>query len=212
MRSHGGCRTPACNVPLPTMARSQRGCLMVLSPGVSGRDSSVLCRRFRGSSAPWGAHGWALERCWDAGKHPSRCTASSGSCRGKAELWQRGRDSPWLRFVRAFPVQRDSAVLDPSASGNDAAEPCPALKACADTSRPSHGMAAGKHQLGKPQQQHTQCPGHSHVPSDGHGCSQPEREREHLPAPSSHPTSFFQICFLNEIRTKSMKSRNVCKG
>lgn len=133
----------------------------------------------------------------------------------KPEFWQHRRNSLWLGFVWApwaFPAQRYSVVLDHSASGKDAVEPCLPLKPCADTSRSAHGMAAGKHQLGKPQQQDTLCLGHSHVPSDGHGCSQTEREREHHPAPSSHPTSFFQICFLNEIRTKSMKSRNVYKG
>lgn len=116
-----------------------------------------------------------------------------------------------IRALWAFPVQRHSIVLDHSASGKDAVEPCLTLKPRADTSRPTYGMAAGKHQLGKPQQQDMLCPGHSHVPSDGHGCSQIEREHEHLPAPSSHPTSFSQTCFLNEIRTKSMKSRNVYK-
>lgn len=125
------------------------------------------------------------------------------------------RDRPWLEFVWApwvFPVQRHSVVLDHSASGKDATEPCLTLEPCTDTSRSTHGMAAGKLQLGKPQQQDMLCPGHSRVPSDGHGCSQTEQELEHLPAPSSHPTSFFKICFLNEIRTKNMMSRNVYKG
>lgn len=89
---------------------------------------------------------------------------------------------------------------------------CLPLKPCVDTSRPTHGMAAGKHQVGKTQLQDMLCPGHSCVPSDGHGCSQTEQDHEHLPAPSSNPTSFFQICFLNEIRTESMKSRNAYKG
>lgn len=98
-------------------------------------------------------------------------TASLGSCVVKPEFWQCGRDSPWLESVWApwaFPVQRCSVVLDHSASGKDAVKPCLPLKPCADTSRSAHGMAAGKHQLGKPQQQDMPCPGHSHVPSDGH--------------------------------------------
>lgn len=60
---------------------------------------------------------------------------------------------------------------------------------------------------GKPWQQDTPCPGHSHVPGDRHGGSQAKRGHEHLPAPtlqgraqlcqsSSHPTWFHPLVFL----------------